>query len=81
MSKEDYIQMQGTVIEVCPNALFRVKLENDHVVLAHLSGKMRIHNINILLMDLVTCELSTYDLTRGRIVFRHKRTKPAQSKP
>jgi translation initiation factor IF-1 len=75
MSKEDYIQMQGTVIEVCPNALFRVKLENDHVILAHLSGKMRIHNINIHLMDQVTLEISSYDLSRGRIVFRHKRAR------
>jgi translation initiation factor IF-1 len=76
MAKDDYIQMQGTVIEVCPNAMFRVKLENDLVVLAHLSGKMRIHNINIHLMDSVTIELSSYDLSRGRIVFRHKRAKP-----
>jgi len=75
MSKEDYIQMQGTVIEVCPNALFRVKLENDHVILAHLSGKMRIHNINIHLLDNVTVEISTYDLSRGRIVFRQKRVR------
>jgi translation initiation factor IF-1 len=75
MSKDDYIQMQGTVIEVCPNALFRVKLENDHVILAHLSGKMRVHNINIHLMDQVTAEISVYDLSRGRIVFRHKRVK------
>jgi translation initiation factor IF-1 len=76
MSKEDYIQMQGTVIEVCPNALFRVKLENDHVILAHLSGKMRINNINIHVLDSVTVEISSYDLTRGRIVFRQKRIKP-----
>lgn len=75
MSKEDYIQMQGVVIEVCANALFRVKLENQHVVLAHLAGKMRIHNINILLKDSVTVEVSPYDLNRGRIVFRHKRVK------
>lgn len=75
MAKDDYIQMQGTVIEVCPNALFRVRLENDHVILAHLSGKMRIHNINIHLMDQVTAEISPYDLSRGRIVFRHKRVK------
>ncbi len=75
MSKEDYIQMQGTVIEVCPNALFRVKLENDHVILAHLSGKMRIHNINIHLLDQVTAEVSPYDLGKGRIVFRHKRVR------
>ena len=75
MSKEDYIQMQGTVIEVCPNALFRVKLENDHVVLAHLAGKMRIHNINIHLLDQVTVDISSYDLSRGRIVYRQKRVR------
>lgn len=77
MSKEDYIQMQGQVIEICPNALFRVKLENDHVVLAHLAGKMRIHNINIHLLDLVTVEINSYDLTKGRITYRHKRPKPS----
>lgn len=75
MSKEDYIQFQGEVIEVCPNALFRVKLENAHVVLAHLSGKLRIHNINIHLADKVTVEVSSYDLTRGRITYRHKKVK------
>ena len=79
MSKEDYIQMQGTVIEVCPNALFRVKLENDHVVLAHLAGKMRIHNINIHLLDQVTVDISSYDLSRGRIVYRQKRVKSQPS--
>lgn len=73
MSKEDYIRMEGTVVEVCPNALFRVKLENDHTVLAHLSGKLRIHNINIHNLDQVQVELSIYDLTKGRIVYRHKR--------
>ena len=73
MSKEDYITMNGTVIEVCPNALFRVKLDNEHVVLAHLSGKLRIHNINIHHNDVVTVELSSYDLTKARITFRHKR--------
>jgi translation initiation factor IF-1 len=75
MSKEDYIQMQGTVIEVCPNALFRVKLENDHIVLAHLAGKMRIHNINIHLLDQVTVDVSSYDLTKARIVYRQKRVR------
>ena len=78
MSKEDYIQMQGTVIEVCPNALFRVQLENDHIILAHLSGKMRIHNININVLDSVLCDVSSYDLTKGRIVFRQKRPKPVR---
>lgn len=75
MAKDDYIQMQGVVIELCPNALFRVKLENDHVILAHLSGKMRIHNINIHLQDLVTCEISPYDLGKARIVFRQRKPK------
>ena len=73
MSKEDYIQSLGTVVEVCPNALFRVKLDNDIVILAHLSGKLRIHNINIHQNDQVTVEISSYDLCKGRIVFRHKR--------
>jgi translation initiation factor IF-1 len=77
MTKDDIIQLQGTVIELCPNAMFRVRLENDLIILAHLSGKMRIHNINIHLNDAVTIELSTYNLSRGRIVFRHKRVKPS----
>lgn len=75
MSKEDYIQFQGTVVEVCPNAMFRVKLENDVVILAHLSGKLRIHNINIHQNDQVTVEISSYDLTRGRIVYRQRKPK------
>jgi translation initiation factor IF-1 len=79
MGKEDYIQLQGTVVEVCPNALFRVKLENDVVILAHLSGKLRIHNININHLDQVTVEISPYDLQKGRIVYRQKRVKPSQS--
>lgn len=76
MSKDDVIQMQGTVIELCPNAMFRVKLDNDHVVLAHLSGKMRIHNINILLQDRVTVDVSVYDLNKGRITYRTRPGKP-----
>ena len=72
MSKEDYIQFQGVVVEVCPNALFRVRLENDITVLAHLGGKLRINNINILLNDRVTVDVSSYDLTRGRITYRHR---------
>lgn len=75
MGKDDYIQLQGEVIEVCPNAMFRVKLENEHVVLAHLSGKLRIHNINIHLADKVTVEVSSYDLNRARITYRHKKVK------
>ena len=72
MAKEDTIQMQGEVIEMLPNATFRVKLENDHVVLGHISGKMRMHYIKILPGDKVTVELTPYDLTRTRIIFRAK---------
>jgi translation initiation factor IF-1 len=72
MSKEDTIQMQGEILETLPNATFHVKLENGHVVLAHISGKMRMHYIRILPGDKVTVELTPYDLTRGRIVFRAK---------
>ena len=72
MSKEEGIQVEGTVIEPLPNAMFRVELENKHKVLAHISGKMRMHFIKILPGDKVTVELSPYDLTRGRIVYRYK---------
>ena len=72
MSKEETIQMQGEIVETLPNATFRVKLENGHLVLAHISGKMRMHYIRILPGDKVTVELTPYDLTRGRIVFRAK---------
>ena len=72
MSKEDVIEMQGEVVENLPNATFRVKLENNHVVLGHISGKMRMHYIRILPGDKVTVQLTPYDLTKGRIVFRAK---------
>ena len=72
MSKEDTIQMQGEILETLPNATFRVKLENGHVVLGHISGKMRKNFIRILPGDKVLVELSPYDLTRGRIVYRYK---------
>ena len=72
MSKDDVIQMQGEVVENLPNATFRVKLENGHVVLGHISGKMRMHYIRILPGDKVTVELTPYDLSRARIVFRSK---------
>ncbi len=72
MSKEEGIQVEGTVVEPLPNAMFRVELENGHKVLAHISGKMRMHFIKILPGDKVTVELSPYDLTRGRIVYRYK---------
>jgi len=70
MVKKDAIRVDATVVEALPNAVFRVKLENDHVVLAHVSGKMRMNFIRILPGDTVTVELSPYDLTRGRIVLR-----------
>jgi len=72
MSKEEAIEVEGTVIEPLPNAMFRVKLENDQVVLAHISGKMRKFFIKILPGDKVTVELSPYDLSRGRITYRAK---------
>jgi translation initiation factor IF-1 len=72
MSKEDYIEMQGEVIENLPNATFKVKLENGHVVLGFISGKMRMHYIRILPGDKVTVQLTPYDLTKARIVFRAK---------
>jgi translation initiation factor IF-1 len=72
MAKEEAITVEGTVVEALPNAMFRVELENNHVVLAHVSGKMRMHFIRILPGDKVTVELSPYDLTRGRIVYRYK---------
>jgi translation initiation factor IF-1 len=72
MTKEETLQMQGEIIETLPNATFRVKLENGHVVLGHISGKMRMHYIRILPGDKVTVELTPYDLSRGRIVFRAK---------
>ena len=72
MSKDDVIQMQGEILENLPNATFRVKLENGHVVLGHISGKMRMHYIRILPGDRVKVEMSPYDLTKGRISFRYK---------
>jgi translation initiation factor IF-1 len=72
MAKEEAIQVEGTVLETLPNAMFTVELENDHKVLAHVSGKMRMHFIKILPGDKVTVELSPYDLTRGRSTYRAK---------
>lgn len=71
MTKEDVIELEGTVLEALPNAMFRV-LENGHKILAHISGKMRMHYIKILPGDKVTVELSVYDLNRGRITYRFK---------
>ncbi len=72
MPKEEGIQVEGTVLETLPNAMFRVELDNGHKVLAHISGKMRMHFIKILPGDKVTVELSPYDLSRGRIIYRAK---------
>jgi len=72
MAKEESIKVEGTVLETLPNAMFKVELENKHQVLAHISGKMRMHFIKILPGDRVTVELSPYDLSRGRIVYRSK---------
>ena len=72
MAKEDVIEMQGEVTENLPNATFRVRLENGHMVLGHISGKMRMHYIRSLPGDKVTVQLTPYDLTKGRIVFRTK---------
>ena len=70
MPKEDFIEMEGTVVETLPNTTFRVELENGHVVTAHISGKMRKHYIRILTGDKVTVQLTPYDLTKGRITYR-----------
>ena len=72
MAKEDLIRMNGTVDEVLPSAMFRIRLENDHIITATLGGKLRQHNIRILLGDSVEVEMSPYDLTRGRVVYRNK---------
>ncbi len=72
MTKEEAIEVEGTVIEPLPNAMFKVELENGHKILAHVSGKIRMHFIRILPGDKVTVELSPYDLSRGRITYRYK---------
>ena len=72
MAKEDHIEMEGTVVDTLPNTMFRVELENGHVVTAHISGKMRKHYIRILTGDKVTVELTPYDLTKGRIIYRER---------
>jgi len=72
MAKEDVIEVEGKVIDALPNAIFKVRLENGHEILAHISGKLRMHYIRILPGDRVTVELSPYDLTKGRITWRNK---------
>ncbi|KJV61210.1 translation initiation factor IF-1 [Rickettsia amblyommatis] len=71
MPKDDLIQFTGTVLELLPNATFRVKLENDHVIIAHTSGRMRKNRIRVLLGDKVMVEMTPYDLTKGRVIHRH----------
>lgn len=72
MAKDDVLELEGTVVEALPNAMFKVELENGHQILAHISGKLRMHYIRILPGDKVTVEMSTYDLTKGRITWRAK---------
>ena len=72
MPKEDHIEMDGTVVETLPNTMFRVELENGHIVTAHISGRMRKHYIKILTGDAVTVEMTPYDLSKGRITYRGK---------
>lgn len=72
MAKEDLIEFDGTVMEILPNAMFRVKLDNDHIIIAHTSGRMRKNRIRVLLGDKVTVEMTPYDLTKGRVIKRHK---------
>ncbi|EKD72180.1 MAG: hypothetical protein ACD_45C00743G0003 [uncultured bacterium] len=79
MAKEDQIEMDGTVIDVLPNTMFRVQLENGHVVIAHISGKMRKNYIRILKGDKVTVQLTPYDLTKGRITFRSRDGKTTEN--
>lgn len=71
-NKKEVIELQGTITETLPNAMFRVELENGHEILAHISGRMRMHYIKILPGDKVTIEMTPYDLTKGRITYRHK---------
>lgn len=76
MSTKEVIEVEGTVLETLPNAMFKVELENGHIILAHISGKMRMHYIKILPGDIVTVEMTPYDLTKGRITYRHKGKPP-----
>lgn len=81
MAKDENIQMEGVVLETLPNTMFRVKLENDHVITAHISGKMRKNYIRILTGDKVTVEMTPYDLSKGRIVFRNiEKKRPSTNK-
>jgi translation initiation factor IF-1 len=81
MPKEDAIEMEGTVIETLPNTHFRVQLENGHVVIAHISGRMRKNYIRILMGDRVTVQITPYDLAKGRIIFRNREGGPKEKEP
>ena len=81
MAKEDLIEMNGVVIDVLPDSRFRVKLENDHELIAYTAGKMRKHHIRILAGDKVTLELTPYDLSKGRITFRHIESRSSHNAP
>lgn len=72
MAKEELLEFEGVVTEILPNAMFRIKLDNDHEILGHTSGRMRKHRIRVLLGDRVTVEMTPYDLTKGRVIKRHK---------
>jgi translation initiation factor IF-1 len=76
---KEVIEMQGTVLETLPNAMFRVELENGHTILAHISGRMRMHYIKILPGDMVTVEMTPYDLSKGRITYRHIKGREKQT--
>lgn len=76
---KEVIEVEGTVLETLPNAMFKVELENGHVILAHISGKMRMHYIKILPGDRVTIEMTPYDLTKGRVTYRHKEKRNNES--
>jgi translation initiation factor IF-1 len=78
MSKEDHIEMEGLIVETLPNTIFRVKLENGHLITAHISGKMRKNYIRLLTGDAVTVELTPYDLSKGRIIYRNIDKKPSR---
>ncbi len=80
MAKEDSIEMEGVVVETLPNTMFRVELDNKHLVIAHISGRMRKNYIRILTGDRVTVQLTPYDLTKGRIIFRNRDGKPGEAK-
>lgn len=73
MAKEELIEFEGTVLELLPNAMFRIKLENDHEIIGHTSGRMRKNRIRVLVGDLVTVEMTPYDLSKGRVTHRHKK--------